>query len=198
MSGPGAGSIRIAGGVHRGRRIAVPSGTTVRPTSEKVRAALFNILAHRDWHGLGPLPRGANVLDAFAGTGALGIEALSRGAREVLFLESDPRLRKTLERTLATLDEIHRGFVLPRDATKPGALPGDKRFSLVLADPPYHSALGTTALGALARAQWLEPGAIAVVELDATEPFFAPEQFATIEERAYGGTRLAILQYQDG
>ena len=190
----GAGSVRIAGGVHRGRRIAVPAGQTVRPTSDKVRAALFNILAHRDWDGLGFLPRNARVLDAFAGTGALGLEALSRGATEALFLENDPSVRKALERTLADVDEIHRAFVLPRDATKPGTMPGGERFGLVLADAPYNSGLAATALDAFAREGWLAPRALAVIELEAREPFFAPEAFEVIEERAYGSTRLVFAQ----
>lgn len=190
----GTGFVRIAGGVLRGRRIAVPAGEIVRPTSDKVRAALFNILAHREWDGLGQLPRNARVLDAFAGTGALGLEALSRGAREALFLETDPAVRKNLERTLADLDEIHRAFVLPRDAAKPGTLPAGERFQLVLADAPYHSGLAAPALAALAREGWLAPRALAVIELDVREPFFAPEAFEIVEERAYGGTRLVFAQ----
>ena len=104
----GPGSVRIAGGVHRGRRIAIPASGEVRPTSDKVRAAIFNILGHREWDGVGALPRGARVLDAFAGTGALGIEALSRGAAEVMFLERDPRVRRSLEKVIEELDEIQR------------------------------------------------------------------------------------------
>jgi 16S rRNA (guanine966-N2)-methyltransferase len=187
------GFVRIGGGVHRGRRIAVPPGE-VRPTSDKVRAALFNILGHRDWDGIGPLPRGANVLDVFAGSGALGIEALSRGAGEALFLERDARVRKTLEATLSELDEIQRATVLPRDATKPGALPGSKRLALVLADPPYGSGLGPTALAEIAREGWLQPRAVAVVELDAKEAFVTPAGFTVAEDRSYGGTRLVFLQ----
>jgi 16S rRNA (guanine966-N2)-methyltransferase len=188
------GSVRIGGGVHRGRRIPVPPGE-VRPTSDKVRAALFNILAHRDWDEIGPLPRGANVVDAFAGSGALGIEALSRGANEALFLEKDARVRKALERTLTEIDEIQRAFVLPRDATKPGSLPGSKRFGLVLADAPYGSGLGARALAEMAREGWLLPFAVAAIELDAKEEFATPAQFTLIEDRRYGGTRLVFLQY---
>ena len=190
----GTGFVRIAGGIHRGRRIPVPAGERVRPTSDKVRAALFNILAHREWDGLGYLPRNARVLDVFAGTGALGLEALSRGATEALFLENDPVVRKNLERTITDVDEIHRAFVLPRDATKPGTLPSGERFGLVLADAPYNSGLAATALAALAREGWLAPRALAVIELEAREPFFAPEAFEVIEERAYGSTRLVFAQ----
>jgi 16S rRNA (guanine966-N2)-methyltransferase len=192
----GTGFVRISGGVHRGRRIPVPPGETVRPTADKVRAALFNILGHREWDGVGFLPRNARVLDAFAGTGALGLEALSRGATEVLFLENDPGVRKNLERTLAEIDEIHRAFVLPRDATRPGKLPSGEPFALVLADAPYHSGLAAPALNAFAREGWLAPSAVAVIELEAREPFFAPEQFTVIEERAYGSTRLVFAQYR--
>ncbi|MBM3508451.1 MAG: 16S rRNA (guanine(966)-N(2))-methyltransferase RsmD [Alphaproteobacteria bacterium] len=190
----GTGSVRIGAGVHRGRKIAVPPGASVRPTSDRVRAALFNILAHRDWDGIGPLPRGVAVLDAFAGSGALGIEALSRGATEVLFLERDAAIRKNLERTLATIDEVQRAYVLPRDATRPGSLPGSKRFGLMLADAPYGTGLAATALGEFAREGWLAPHAVAAVELDAREEFAPPAGFALIEERAYGNTRLVFLQ----
>ncbi len=188
------GFIRIGGGVHRGRRIPVPPGE-VRPTSDKVRAALFNILGHRDWDDIGPLPRGANVLDAFAGSGALGIEALSRGATEALFLENDSRVRKALEATLTEIDEIQRAYVLPRDATRPGALPGSKRFGLVLADAPYGSGLGAKALAEVAREGWLLPSAVAVLELDAKEEVAPPAGFTPIEDRRYGGTRLVFFQY---
>ncbi len=191
MSAPGF--VRIGGGVHRGRRIPVPPGD-VRPTSDKVRAALFNILGHRDWADIGPLPRGTGVLDAFAGSGALGIEALSRGATEALFLENDARVRKALERTLTEIDEIQRAYVLPRDATRPGALPGSKRFGLMLADAPYGSGLGVKALAAIAREGWLLPRAVAAIEVEAKEEFVAPAGFDLIEDRRYGGTRLVFLQ----
>ena len=115
--------MRIVGGSHRGRRLAVPAGATLRPTSERVREALFNILAH----GVGLPLGGAHVVDAFAGSGALGFEALSRGAARVTFMETDRDARQCIRQTAATLDLADRVEVLAADATRPpppGAEPG--------------------------------------------------------------------------
>ena len=190
------GTIRIIAGRHRGRRIAVPADG-VRPTSERVREAMFNVLAHNSWRGA-TLPAGARVLDAFAGTGALGLEALSRGAAEVMFFETDARIRKALGRTIDELDETARAFVLPRDATKPGAPIAKQRFDLMLVDAPYGSGLGAQALAACAGAAWLNDGAVAVVELDSRDAFEAPAGFAVALDRSYGRTRLVFLEYGAG
>ena len=189
------GTIRIVAGRHRGRRLKVPEGSDVRPTSNRVRESLFNILAHRDWRVQGGrLPRDVRVLDVFAGSGALGLEALSRGATEVLFLESDRSARTALYRNIEFLDEAERAFVLPRDAVRPGPRPGAEPFGLVLADAPYHSGLAAPALVALLAEGWLGPNAVAVVELDATEPFDPPAEFEAVEERSYGNARLLFLE----
>ena len=193
----GGVGVRIGGGAYRGRMIAVPDGLAVRPTAARVRESLFNVLAHNDWQGAGgPLPRGARVLDAFAGAGALGLEALSRGALEVLLLEPDKAARAAVNANIDALDAAGRAFVLPRDATKPGPMPGTARFGLVLADAPYGSGLGAAALSALAAAGWLADGAVAVVELDGREPWAAPDGFTEAVDRRYGRTRLVFVEWR--
>ena len=187
------GTVRIIAGRHRGRRISVPEDN-VRPTGDRVREAMFNVLAHNSWRGA-TLPAGARVLDAFAGTGALGFEALSRGAAEVMFLETDARTRKALGRTIDELDEAKRAYVLPRDATNPGPPIGKQRFDLMFADAPYGTGLGVIAIDVCARFGWLTNGAVVVLELDGTDPFEPPRDFAVVDDRSYGRTRLVFLEY---
>ena len=195
MNDPTPGTVRVAAGRHRGRKLVVPGLAGVRPTPARVREALFDILGHREWAAMGgPLPGGARVLDLFAGSGALGLEALSRGAREVLFVESERGARDAINRNIGVLGEQGRAFVLPRDALRPGARPGQAAFALVLADPPYGSGLVAPALSALVREKWLAKHAVAVAELDAREDFAPPEGFAPADERRYGDTRLVFLE----
>src|SRR5690348_6180957 len=153
--------LRIVGGVHRGRRLVVPPGDAVRPTSDRAREALFNILSHGNF-AAGGLPfAGRPVLDAFAGTGALGLEALSRGASAAAFIESDRAALAVLRRNIATLGEEDRASIVTGDATRPPRV----LFACAVAflDPPYHSGLAAPALAALAAAGWLGQDALAVV-----------------------------------
>lgn len=190
------GSIRIVAGRHRGRKLIVPTGSNIRPTAERIREAIFNVLSHNHWRVTeGPLPRRARVLDAFAGSGALGLEALSRGASEVLLLDPDRAARAAIESNIDTLDETGQAFVAPRDATLPGPMPGEARFALVLADAPYGSGLAAPALAAFAKNGWLEDGAVAAVELNGKEPWEPPPGFTTADERRYGRTRLVFLEW---
>ncbi|MFQ5785270.1 MAG: 16S rRNA (guanine(966)-N(2))-methyltransferase RsmD, partial [Alphaproteobacteria bacterium] len=181
--------MRIVAGRHRGRRLAAPPGRAVRPTGARVREALFDMLAHNPWGpGGAPLPRGQRVVDAFAGSGALGFEALSRGAARVVFLEIDAEAARGLSRTAHMLDEEDAVAVLQRDATRPG--PAEAPAALVFLDPPYRSGLAAPALAELARMGWLAPGALAVVELAAKEVFDPPDGFAAVAGRRYGDTRI--------
>jgi len=185
--------LRIVGGVHRGRRLAAPAGETVRPTSDRAREALFNILSHGSF-AAGGLPfAGRPVLDAFAGTGAVGLEALSRGASAAAFIEDGREALAALRRNVAALSEEERAHIVAGDATRPA------RAAMLCAaaflDPPYRSGLGGPALSALAGAGWLMPEALAVVELAAREEFFPPAEFAAIDERVYGAARLVFLRY---
>ncbi len=184
--------MRIVGGSHRGRRLKTPAGDAVRPTRDRIREALFNRLAHNNWRGAA-LPRDAMVVDGFAGTGALGLEALSRGAAHVTFLENDPVALDLLRHNAALFDAADRITILGCDATRPGRArdPCD----LALLDPPYGRGLAAPALDAFARGGWLAPGALAVIELAAKEPFTPRPGFETLDERRYGATRLVVLRW---
>jgi 16S rRNA (guanine966-N2)-methyltransferase len=181
--------MRIVGGKHRGRALVAPRGPTVRPTSDRAREALFNILAHGSYAA--PYLDAA-VVDAFAGTGALGLEALSRGAAEAYFIESDRPALEALRRNIASLGEGARAHVIAGDAT--GLPPARHSAALAFLDPPYRSGLGPPALAALAAAGWLAPAALATVEVAAKEDFAAPAGFTLLDERRYGAARLLILR----
>jgi 16S rRNA (guanine966-N2)-methyltransferase len=164
----------------------------VRPTRDRIREALFNRLAHNRWRDT-PLPQDAGVVDGFAGTGALGLEALSRGAAHVTFLENDPAALDLLRENAALFDAADQITILNCDATRPGR--ARRACDLVLLDPPYGGALAEPALAAFTRGGWLTPGALAVIELAAKEPFEPPSGFELIDERLYGASRVVILRW---
>ena len=184
--------VRIVAGRNRGRKLTAPPGSAVRPTSARAREALFNILAHGRF-GERPVCEDARVLDVFAGTGAFGLEALSRGARFTTFIENDRAARDVLAANVRALGEESRARVLNADATRPPRPDGP--YSLAFLDPPYRSSLATPALTALAAGGWLAPDALVIVELPARGPFAAPEGFALLEERRYGAGRLVFLRW---
>jgi len=184
--------MRIVGGKHRGRRLFAPPGDSVRPTSDRAREALFNILSHGRLAADGISFAGATVLDAFAGTGALGLEALSRGAAEAVFFEKDPETLEVLRRNVAALGESARAEILPYDATRPPR--AGLRCALAFLDPPYRSGLAATAVVAIEAAGWLAPDALAVIELGAREEFAPPAGFAHLDGRVYGAARLVFLR----
>jgi 16S rRNA (guanine966-N2)-methyltransferase len=173
-----------------------PPGDAVRPTSDRAREALFNILSHGEFAAAGLPFADETVLDAFAGTGALGIEALSRGAARAIFIETDRAAIGALRRNLDALDEEDSAEIIAGDATRPPRAPG--ACALALLDPPYRSGLAAPALTALAEMGWLAPRALAVVELAAREPFAAPPAFTIIDERRYGAARLVFLRRDGG
>ncbi len=190
--------MRIVGGRHRGRRLEAPGGTALRPTADRTREALFNILCQGklDWRpnrqeSGNPLT-GARVLDAFAGTGALGLEALSRGAGFVTFMENQAAALNSCQNNIEALDEAERSELRRCDVLRPP--PGKAPRELVLMDPPYNQDLAPPALVALQQAGWLAPGALATIELMAKEPFTPPEGFETLDERKYGKARLVFLR----
>src|SRR5580704_1060856 len=147
---PSSRGLRIVGGVHRGRRLAAPAGETVRPTSDRAREALFNILSHGRFATAGLPFAGRPVLDAFAGTGALGLEALSRGASTAVFIENGREALSALRHNIGALEAEGRAHIVAGDATRP------PRAAMVCAaaflDPPYRSGLAAPALSALAAA----------------------------------------------
>ena len=183
--------MRIVAGRHRGRRLAAPAGSAVRPTSERAREALFNILAHGRF-AAHPLYQDARVLDLFAGTGALGLEALSRGARFATFVENDRAAREALAANVKLLGEDARTRILAADGTN--LVRADGPYGLVFLDPPYRSGLGERALTGLMERGWLAADALLVLELAAREPFACPPAFEILEERRYGAGRIVFLR----
>jgi 16S rRNA (guanine966-N2)-methyltransferase len=185
--------VRIVGGSHRGRRLLAPPGEAVRPTSDRAREALFDILSHGEFAAEGIPFADAAVLDAFAGTGAFGLEALSRGAAEAVFFENDRDALATLRRNIAILGETVRTRVVAADATRPPRA----AFACPVAflDPPYQSGLAVPALAAFAAAGWLTSDALAVVEIGAREALASPEGFAVLDERVYGAARLIFFRH---
>lgn len=163
----------------------------MRPTSERAREAVFDILAHGRF-AEGPVYDDARILDAFAGTGAMGLEALSRGARFATFIERDGAARAALARNIASLGEGARAAVLAANALRP---PRGSPCELAFVDPPYGEAMGAAALEALAAAGWLGAGALVVLELGAREAFTAPAGFAALHERRYGAAKILFLRF---
>ena len=192
--------MRIVAGKHRGRAISAPADPLVRPTSDRVRENLFNILSHgRLAAAHEPILEGAAVLDAFAGSGALGLEALSRGAAEAVFLDEDAKALACIRGNAEALGELAHATLVKADARAPPKRdkvrghPGPR--SLLFLDPPYRSGQGAEALAALASAGWLAAGALAVLELAAREDLALPPGFALLDERRYGHTRLLFLRW---
>ena len=185
--------MRVIGGKWRGRRLLAPTGRGVRPTGDRVREALFNILEHgRHTGGDGsPLPDAA-VLDAFAGTGALGIEALSRGAASATFLEKERASIRIVERNIAACGATAEATVRQGDALMPP--PAPHPCDIVFLDPPYGEDLAEPALTALSAAGWIADGALCVVELRKKDAFTAPEGFVVLDDRHYGATRVILLR----
>ncbi len=184
--------MRITGGSLRGRRIEAPLGPTIRPTADRARQALFNILAHAPF-GAGLLPD-ARIVDVFAGTGALGLEALSHGAAHATFIDRDPQAIATIRGNAARLGEAARCDIRRGDALKPGRAAAACRIAFL--DPPYGEGLAPLALAALAEGDWLEPGALCIVELSAAEHLAPPAGFTLLDERTYGRAHLLFLGYR--
>lgn len=189
--------MRIVAGRHRGRRLEAPPGTDIRPTADRVRESLFNILEHGGFgEGGTSVLQDATVLDAFCGTGALGFEALSRGAAAATMLDSSPRALESVRETARALGETERISLLLRDATRPGRAP--RAHGLAFLDPPYGEGLAGPALTALRGHGWLANGAIVAVETGAKEPLEVPEEFRLLDERRYGAARISLLTFDGG
>ncbi len=182
--------LRVLAGRHRGRRLAAPEGLTTRPTAERVRQALFDMLWHAPWAGRAAVEE-ARVLDAFAGTGALGLEALSRGAAQATFIEQDRAALAALRRNIEALGEAERARVLAGDATRPPPAPAPA--GLILLDPPYGQALVPRALTALGAAGWVAPGALVAAEVAKADPLDLAG-FEQVAERQHGAARLVFLR----
>lgn len=180
--------MRIVAGKHRGRPLAAPPGRDIRPTADRAREGLFNVLEQgRNAIDL----ESVNVLDAFAGTGALGLEALSRGARHASFIENGRIARRTLAANIAALGERDRTTVLDADATNPP--PVRRPVDVVFLDPPYGSGLLGPALIALDRRGWLHEDTMIVAETAAGEGFDLPEFLEELDRRKYGAAQILFL-----
>ncbi|MDF2096290.1 16S rRNA (guanine(966)-N(2))-methyltransferase RsmD [Aquibaculum arenosum] len=184
--------MRVVAGRYGGRRLEAPQGRNLRPTSERSREALFSILESGRRSEGRRLPQGARVLDAFAGTGALGIEAFSRGAASVCFLENAQESLTFLRRNLRGLEPSDALQVKGADVLKPPVAPAPS--DLVLMDPPYDRSLAAPALTALADAGWIGPETLVVVETSNRELEHAPEGFILLDQRRYGRARLSFLR----
>ena len=189
--------MRIVGGRLRGRALASPGAAgggeaALRPTSDRVREALFNLLAHGDYGDPAP-PEGRRVLDLFAGTGALGFEALSRGAARVQFVDDLPAARALIRTNMEALGLIGQCKLFRRDATRLGPCRGEP-YDLVFLDPPYGRGLGERALAAAAEGGWLAPGALAVWEEAAGAVVALPAGAAALDERRWGDTVVRLLR----
>lgn len=185
--------MRIVSGKFRGSALAAPEGMGTRPTSDRARQAVFNILAHAAFaHEL----EGARVLDLFAGSGALGLEALSRGAAFCLFVETDDQARGAIRDNIERLSLFGQTRIHRRDATDLGPRPASAGapFDLAFLDPPYHKGLAERAMAEIARHDWVADGALLVVERAADEPPLAVPGFETLDERRYGAAMVSFAK----
>ena len=182
--------MRVVGGRLKGRNLASPASRDVRPTADRLRESLFNILIH----AYGDPISEARVLDLFAGTGALGIEAVSRGAAFALFVDNGAEARALLRNNVEALGLGGVTKIFRRDATDLGPAHPVEPFSLVFLDPPYGKGLADKALVSLREGGWLTPDALLVVEEAKVASFIAPEGFAELERRAYDDTEFVFLR----
>ena len=182
--------MRVVGGRLRSRPIAGPKSAGIRPTADRLREALFNILIH----GYGDPVTGARVLDLFAGTGALGIEALSRGAAYVLFVDDGAEARALLRENTQTLGLAGVTRIFRRDATRLGPVHPVEPFTLAFLDPPYGKGFVEQALASAREGGWLVPGSMIVVEEAVASGFKAPDGYEELERRAYDDTEFVILR----
>ena len=182
--------MRVVGGRFRGRALKGPSSQSIRPTSDRLRETIFNILAH----GHDDAVENARVVDLFAGTGALGLEAVSRGARFALFVDDGSEARALLRENVEALGLGGLTRIFRRDATKLGDAPSGEKFDLAFLDPPYGKGLAPRALRALVDGGWLRDGALCVVEEAVGEELALPSGMEQLDRRAYGETQIVIAR----
>jgi 16S rRNA (guanine966-N2)-methyltransferase len=182
--------MRVVAGRLRGRALLTPKTQAIRPTSDRLREALFNVLSH----AYDDPVHGARVLDLFAGTGALGIEALSRGAAYVQFVDDGVEARGLLRGNVEAMGIAGVSRIFRRDATKLGPAHPNLPFQLVFADPPYGKGLGERALASAREGGWLAPSALVVLEEATEAEIVLPAGFDELETRTYGESRLIFLR----
>ncbi len=184
--------MRIVAGEFRGRKLFSPKDNSIRPTSDRVRGALFDILSSR----LGADFSGLRVLDLFAGTGAFGLEAISRGATEAVFVDNDPGARGLIRTHIETFGLAAKARLLRRDASNLGLLTGMDPFNLVFCDPPYGKGLGEQALKSASAGGWIACGALVLVEEERRADFEIPDGFSLADQRDYGATSVRIFRFE--
>src|ERR1700719_466068 len=182
--------MRIVGGRLGGRTLAAPKSQNVRPTGDRLRESLFNILAHRYDDPI----TGARALDLFAGTGALGLEAISRGAAFALLIDDGTEARALIRQNVEALGLGGVTRIFRRDATRLGAVHPNEPFGLVFLDPPYRKGFAEKSLASLRDGGWLAPDALVIVEEAADAGFAAPHGYAEIERRRYDDTEFTFLR----
>ena len=183
--------MRIIAGRWRGRTLLAPPGEGTRPTADRMRQALFDSLWHAPWAGRAVI-EGAQVLDAFAGTGALGLEALSRGAARAVFMERDRGALAVLRANIAALKAEDSARVVACDALRPPR--PEAACGLVFLDPPYGKEMGPAALTALRAAGWIAPAALACLEVGRDEAVEVQEGWEEVAERQQGAARIVVLR----
>ncbi|KAA1178282.1 16S rRNA (guanine(966)-N(2))-methyltransferase RsmD [Rhizobium tropici] len=184
--------MRIVGGEFRGRSLATPKSNDIRPTADRTRESLFNILSHAYPEAID----GTRMMDVFAGTGAVGLEAASRGCRHVLFVESSVEGRGLLWENIDALGLHGRTRMLRRDATDLGSVGNLEPFDFLFADPPYGKGQGEKAFAAAAAGGWLVPGALAILEERSDVTVVLPSDFLFLEERTFGDSKMHFFRYQ--
>ena len=187
-----ATAMRIISGKFKGQAIAAPAGRDTRPTSDRARESLFNVLAHAAW---APELEGARIIDLFAGSGALGFEAMSRGAAFCLFVETDSAARGTIRNNIESFQLFGNTRIHRRSATDLGPKPAGvgAPFTIAFMDPPYFKDLVAPCLKTLTGGNWLDPDALIVVETDAKENF-EHDGFDIVDTRETGKARLTMLK----
>jgi len=181
--------MRIIGGRLKGRVLKAPASDAIRPTSDRLRESIFNILAHNH-----PEHLAGTVVDLFAGTGAMGIEALSRGARKALFVDDGSEARALIRANIDALGLGGQTRVFRRDARKLGLAPAGERYDLAFLDPPYGKGMAVSALVALHDGGWLVADALVVIEEAANTPIDLPQGYDAIETRVYGDTQVVFAK----
>jgi 16S rRNA (guanine966-N2)-methyltransferase len=184
--------MRIVGGRFRGRALKTPDTQDIRPTTDRARESLFNILINQLGHDWAEI----RALDMFAGTGALGLEALSRGASHALFVETSVEGRGLIRDNIEAFGLTGNARLLRRDATDMGPVGTMEPFNLAFADPPYGKGLGEAAYTSAAAGGWFQANALCILEESANAPFNLPQGFALEDERRYGETCLRFMRFE--